>query len=83
MQIQQTIVKIQGKGLITIPKSYRDELGLEKDSLARVTKIKGKLILEPVKTLPYSVRSYTDSEIKKFLNLDKRQSSELKAKGLI
>ena len=82
MQIQQTIVKVQNKGLITIPKAFRKDLGLEKDSLARVIKVKGRLVLEPVKTLPYKVRSYKKSEIDEFLELDKKESSELKAKGL-
>lgn len=83
MQIQQTIVKVQNKGLITIPKAFREKLGLKKNSLARIIKLNGKLVLEPVKTLPYSVRSYNDDEIDKFLKLDKRQSSELKTKGLL
>ncbi|KKQ73810.1 MAG: hypothetical protein US96_C0051G0003 [Candidatus Woesebacteria bacterium GW2011_GWB1_38_5b] len=59
MQIVEQIIKIQGKGLVTIPKNFRDELGLGKNSLARIIKEKGRLILEPLRILKYPVRSYT------------------------
>ena len=83
MQIQQDIIKIQNKGLITIPKSFRDELGLTANSLARITKVKGRLVLEPLKTLPYKVRSYQETEIDEFLELDKKESRQLRKKGII
>ena len=83
MKIQEEIVKIQNKGLITIPKKYRDDLGLKKNSFARLRKIKGRIILEPVRTLPYPVRSYKNSEIQEFLELDKKESKDLKRKKLI
>ena len=81
--MQGTIVKIQDKGLITIPKPYRDKLGLKKNELVRVKKNRGRIIIEPIRILPYPVRSYTDSEIKKFLKLDEKESKKLKAKGLL
>ena len=83
MQIQQQVVKIQNKGLLTIPKAFREELELSKDSLARIIKIKGRLILEPVRTLPYKARSYKKNEIDEFLELDKKESKSLKKKGLL
>lgn len=81
--IQEEIVKIQPKGLLTIPKSLRLRLGFVENSLVRVKEEKGRLIMEAVRTLPYSVRSYTDDEIEGFIKLDKKQSKELKKKGLI
>ena len=83
MQIQDQIIKIQNKGLITIPKSFRDDIGLEVNSLARIIKEKGRLILEPVRTLPYSTRSYKDSDIENFFDLDKRETKILKIKELL
>lgn len=76
-------ITIQPKGLITIPKKIRQELGLEEKKLVRLRKEKGKLIIESVRILPYSVRGYTDSEIKEFFDLDAEESKELKKKKLI
>ena len=83
MQLQGKIVKIQAKGLITLPKEYREELGLEENGLVRVRKRKGKIVIEPVRILPYPVRSYTRKEIEEFLKLDEKESKRLKKKGLL
>jgi len=80
---QSQIIKILPKGLITIPKRFRQSLGLEENGLARVKQNAGRLIVEPVRTLPYPVRSYTDAEIDEFLELDNKESQELKKKGLL
>lgn len=80
--IQEEIVKIQPKGLFTIPKKFRTGL-FEENGLARVRKEKGRLIIEPIRTLDYQVRSYTDNEIEEFLNLDAHETKELKTKGLL
>jgi len=77
----EEIVKIQPKGLFTIPKKFRVGL-FEENGLARVRKEKGRLILEPIRTLPYPVRSYADEEIEEFMDLDARETKKLKAKGL-
>lgn len=72
---QEEIVKIQPKGLFTIPKKFRVGL-FEENGLARVIKEKGRLIVEPVRTLNYPVRSYTDEEVKEFLNLDASETKK-------
>ncbi len=79
----EQIVKIQPKGLITIPKKFRRDLGLEENSLARVKKERGRLIIEPVRTLPYPVRTYTDQELEEFVAFDKEQTEELRREGLL
>lgn len=76
----EEIIKIQPKGLITIPKDLREELGLKENEFARVKKEKGRLIIEPVRILPYSVRSYTDKEIDEFLKEDQKETNQLKKK---
>ena len=81
--IQEEIVKMQPKGLVTIPKKLRQKVGLLENSLVKVKEEQGRLVLEPVRTLPYPVRSYTQEDIKEFLELDKRESKELKEKGLL
>jgi len=79
--IQEEIVKIQPKGLITIPKNFRIRLGFEESKLARIKSEKGRLVIEPVRTLSYQVRSYSDKEIKEFLEEDKKEAKELKKAG--
>ena len=53
-------------------KKLRTTLGLSDNSLVRVKKEKGRLVVEPVRTFPYSVRSYTEEDIKQFIELDKK-----------
>lgn len=79
----ETMIKIQSKGVLTIPKKLRQALGLEEDSLARLIAKKGRLIIEPVRTLPYPVRSYTDQEVNEFLDLDSQETKQLKKEGLL
>ena len=80
---QEEIVKIQPKGLITIPKKFRQQLGFEENNLVRMKEEKGRLVMETVRTLPYPVRSYTKDEIVEFIELDKKETKVLKRKGLI
>ena len=83
MQTQEEFIKVQNKGLITIPKSFRDDLGIRVNSIAKIKKVKGRIILEPVRILPYPVRSYKNSEIKEFIDLDNKESKQLKKEGLL
>ena len=80
---QEEIVRIQAKGLITIPKKFRQQLGLEENSLIRMQEEKGRLVMESVRTLPYPVRSYTKDEVNEFIDLDKKETRQLKEKGLL
>lgn len=77
------LIKIQPKGVITIPKKFRESLGLIDNDLIRIKKEKGRITIEPVRTLPYPVRSYTNNEIEEFLALDKAETKELKKLKLI
>lgn len=81
--IQEEIIKIQPKGLMTIPKKFRQQLSLEENSLVRMKEEKGRLIIEAVRTLPYPVRSYSEDEIDEFIMLDNKESNQLKKKGLL
>lgn len=81
--IQEEIIKIQPKGLITIPKRFRQELGFEENGLVRVKGEKGRLIMESVRVLPFPVRSYSKDEIQEFFELDKKETKALKKKGFL
>lgn len=74
----EEIVKIQPKGLVTLPKKVRDRLGLIPNTFARIREDRGSLIIEPVRTLPYPVRSYTDNELAEFIAFDEKQGKQLR-----
>ncbi len=68
-------LKVLGKGMITIPKKWRQELGLEKGEIVRAQRVGSKVIIEAreQKEVPYRV--YSDEEIKSFVRDDKLSSS--------
>ena len=77
------IVKIQQRGVITIPKKFRKIFDLKRDKYVRIRLDKGRLVLEPVKIISYSPRQYTEEEIKEFIALDEKETKELKNKGIL
>ena len=81
--IYDEIIKIQPKGVITIPKKIRDSLGLSDNDVIRIKREKGKITIEPIRTLPYPVRSYTDRELDEFFAEDELETKELRKLKLI
>ncbi len=77
------MVRVQNKGLVTIPKALRDDVGLNVNDLIRIKRSKGRIILEPVRILPYQVRSYNNSDLSNFFELDDKEAKELKKKKLL
>ena len=80
---QEEILKLQPRGVLTIPKKFRQMLGLEENKLIRIKKDKWRLVIEPVRTLPYPVRSYTEEDLKEFFEFDAKETKKLKKKGLL
>lgn len=78
----EEIIKLQPKGVLTVPKKMREGL-FDDMGIAKISRIGAKLVIEPIRTLSYPVRSYTDSDIKDFFELDEKETKELKTKGLI
>lgn len=76
----EDIIKMQSKGLVTIPKKLRERVGIGENDLIRVRTDRGRLTIEPVRTLAYPVRSYTDADVREFIELDKEESKELHAR---
>lgn len=62
-------VKILSKGMITIPKAFRDGLGIKEGEIARIKKIGRRLVIEPREIADYEV--YSDEELKTMLKEDK------------
>ena len=71
MQTYGNLVKILPKGLVTIPKKLRQDIGLEENGLARIKKEGKRLILEPVNVVSYPLREYPVQEIKQFIKEDR------------
>lgn len=79
----EEITRIQPRGILTIPKKLRRSIGLADNTFVKISGNKYRLVIEPIRVLPYPVRSYDDNEIKDFFNLDASESKQLKTKGLL
>ena len=68
---QQEWLKVLGKGMVTLPKKWRDEMGIVNGDIIRAKKEGNKVIIEASQkqTAPYRV--YTNAEIDQFLKEDK------------
>lgn len=66
---QQEWVKILAKGMITIPKNLREELGIKEGEVAIIKKVGRRLVIEPREVADYEV--YSDQELKEMLKEDK------------
>lgn len=66
------IVKPLPKGQITIPATFRRQLGIDENTLLDVSIKNGELIVKPLKSIPTKyLRRYTDEDIERFLEEDK------------
>lgn len=67
---QQEWLKVLGKGMVTLPKKWRDEMGISSGDIVKAKKVGDKVVIEPQKMkAPYRV--YSDSEIDQFLKEDR------------
>ena len=75
----QEWIRVLGKGMITIPKSWRDELGITEGDIVKAKKEGKRLIIEPQQSQLAPYRVYRDEEIDEFLKED-RLPAKLAAK---
>lgn len=78
----EEIIKLQPRGVFTLPKKLREGL-FDENGLARIIRTGRKLVIEPVRTLSYAVRNYTDKEVQEFFDLDEKETKDFKNKSLI
>ncbi len=83
LQAYEEIIKIQPRGVITLPKKLRTKVGLADNSFVRLKEEKGRIVMEPVVVLPYPVRTYSDNEVEEFFELDEKEAKNLKKKKLL
>lgn len=69
--VQETWLKVLGKGMITLPKKWREAMNVTTGDVVRAKKEGAKVVIEASqgRTVPYRV--YSDSEIDEFLKADK------------
>lgn len=68
-QEKEEWLRVLGKGMITIPKEWRDEFGMETGKFVKVFKTQEGITIKPtVKAAPY--RIYSKKELKKFVEED-------------
>lgn len=60
-----------GKGMVTLPKKWRDEMGIEKGDIVKAKKEGNKVVIEAQQTNTAPYRVYSDTEIEQFLEEDK------------
>ncbi len=69
-QPQEEYLRILGKGMVTIPKEWRDELGLEEGEIVKAQKIGNKMVIESgTERVPY--RIFSNEEIEQWLKEDR------------
>jgi len=56
--------------MVTIPKSWRKELGIEEGKMVKAKKIANQIIIEPMEK-PVSYRTYSQKELQQFLKDDR------------
>jgi len=68
--IQEEWLRVLTKGMITIPKSWREEFGFKEGDVIMAKKTASRIIIEPAdKPAPYRV--YNQKELKQFLKDDR------------
>lgn len=67
---QQEWLKVLGKGMVTLPKKWRDDLGIETGDVVKAKKEGNMVIIESGKTGNVPYRIYSKSEIEEFIKED-------------
>ena len=68
-QTQEEWLRVLTKGMVTIPKAWREELGIKEGKIIKAKKIANKIIIEPIeKPVPY--RIYSQDELNQFIKDD-------------
>ena len=68
---RRKVIKVLAKGQITIPSEFREELGIEAETLLSVSLVGDHLEVIPLHRSVESLRRYTRQDISRFLEEDK------------
>lgn len=67
---QEEWLKVLGKGMVTLPKKWRDEMGIQNGDIVKAKKEGNKVVIETAQSQKAPYRIYTKAEIDKFLKED-------------
>ena len=67
IQHEQGWLKVLGKGMVTLPKKWREMLGVAAGDIVRARREGRRIIIEPYQTSEAPYRVYSDEEINEFL----------------
>lgn len=70
VRTNQEWLKVLGKGMVTIPKQWREELGLVEGDIVKAKKMGNRVVIEPSESV-ISYRTFSDQEIDEWLKADK------------
>ena len=68
---QEKWLKILGKGMMTLPKRWRDETGVEAGDIVKAKKEGNKVVIELQQESKAPYRVFSDAEIDEFLEEDR------------
>lgn len=71
----QEWLKVLGKGMVTIPKQWRDELGLQEGDIVKAKKEGNRVVIESQQSNLAPYRVYSHTEIEAFLTEDQLPKS--------
>lgn len=66
----QEWLKVLGKGMVTLPKKWRDEMGIETGDVVKAKKEGNKVVIETQQASFAPYRIYSNNEIEGFLKED-------------
>lgn len=69
--IQEEWLKVLGKGMVTLPKKWREEMNLLEGDIVKAKKMGNKVTIEPPNSQNAPYRIYSSSEINQFLQEDR------------
>ena len=70
-EVRRKVVKALAKGQVTIPNEFRKALGIETETLLRISLVGEHLEITPLHDLDEALRRYTEKDIARFLEEDK------------
>lgn len=68
--MQEEWLKVLGKGMVTIPKQWRDALGIDTGDIVKAKRKGNTVIIEAPQRQSVPYRVYTSEQIKAFLKED-------------
>ncbi len=69
--VRRKVVRSLSKGQITIPREFRDALGIDSETLLSVSLVDDHLEITPLRQSNEAIRRYSEDDISRFLEEDK------------